>query len=85
LISDPADRRKLNEFEEFDGFSVLGKSEGFCEDVGSLVDCGDVLKINLICHINFANVVETCINMLCSCMFDIVLDVVERGLRVSEN
>ena len=66
----------MNEFEKFDGLSVLGESEGLCEDVGRLVDCGYVLKVNLICHINFTDVVEASVNMLCLSMFDIVFDVV---------
>ena len=77
--------RELNEFEKFDCFDVLVESERFCEDVGCLVNSGYVLKVNLICCINFANVVEARINVLCSGVLDIVLDVVESRLRVRED
>lgn len=61
---------------------MFAETRGFGEEVSRFFNCGDVLKVDLIVGINFANVVESSINVLGSGMFDVVLNVFEGGFGV---
>ena len=77
--------KKEHKLKEFIRRGMLVGSERFCEDVGCLFQCGNVFEIDLICIVDFANVVITSIDMFSARVIDIVLRVIESSFRVGED
>ena len=77
--------RKLCKLKEFNRGSVLVGTERFCEDVGCLFRCGNVFEIDLICIVDFANVVIASIDMFSAGVIDVVLCVIQSSFGVGED
>ena len=78
-ISEPAEsgfEGKSCKLKKFNGFRVFGKTEGFREDIGSLFRCGNVIKINLICGMNFSNIMKTGIDVFRARVIYVILRVI---------
>ena len=76
--------REECKLKKFNREGVLVGARRFCEDVGRLFGCGNMFEIDLICGMNFVDVVIVGIDVLGVQVID-VLGVIYSRFRVGED
>ena len=68
---------EFDKFEELDSFLMLVETERLGKHVSHLFNGRNVLQVDLLAGVDFADVVEAGINVLCARVLYVVLDVFE--------